>query len=89
MTTLGNDPDSRKTTFTEQKNIIFKGKARVTNGQFNFSFVVPRDINYQLGNGKISYYTENGRSDGNGVFTNILVGGSGDTTADKEGPEIK
>lgn len=89
VTTLGNDPGSQPVAFQLQKNTLFKGKATVKEGAFSFRFVVPKDINYQFGNGRISYYTEDGKVDGNGVFTNIIVGGSGDSTRDREGPQIK
>jgi hypothetical protein len=87
--TLVNDAGSLPASFQVQKNILFKGRAKVNNGLFTLSFVVPKDINYQFGNGKISYYTENGVLDGNGAFTNIIVGGSGDSTSDREGPAVK
>ena len=35
------------------KNIIYKGKASVTNGDFEFSFIVPRDIAFDFGVGTI------------------------------------
>ncbi|AXY76108.1 hypothetical protein D3H65_19890 [Paraflavitalea soli] len=89
INTLGNDPGSQPVAFQLQKNTLFKGKAKVNNGQFTVRFVVPKDINYQFGNGKISYYTDNGKVDGNGAFTNIIVGGSGDSTSDREGPQIR
>ena len=87
--TKANDAGSLPADFTTQKNILFKGKARVVNGLFNFSFVVPKDINYQFGNGRISYYADNGQTDGNGVFTNVIIGGTGGTSADNDGPDIK
>ena len=87
--TLGNDPGSQPVAFLTQQNMLFKGKARVTNGQFSFSFVVPRDINYQFGNGKMSFYAENGQTDANGAFREFIVGGSGTGTGDKEGPHLR
>ncbi|MEO8405452.1 MAG: type IX secretion system sortase PorU [Chitinophagaceae bacterium] len=90
VTTLGNDPTSSPATFTTRTNILFKGKASVTNGHFSFSFKVPKDINYQYGNGKLSLYAENGRQDGNGFFTNFIVGGAANNAGnDKEGPAIR
>ena len=90
VNTLGNDATSPPTSFSAQTNILFKGKASVTGGKFSFSFKVPKDINYQFGNGKLSLYAENGISDGNGYFTGFIVGGSGgDIDNDKEGPVIK
>ena len=88
--TLGNDAGSPPTSFTAQTNILFKGKATVAAGKFSFSFKVPKDINYQYGNGKLSLYAENGTNDGNGYFTGFVVGGSSaDINNDKEGPVIK
>lgn len=89
VNTLGNDPGSFVTGFQVQKNMLFKGKAKVTNGVFSFRFVAPADINYQFGKGKLSYYGENGRTDGNGLFTNVVVGGSGTGVNDKDGPAIR
>jgi len=90
ISTLGNDPTSPPTSFSTQSNILFKGKASVTGGKFSFSFKVPRDINYQYGNGKLSLYAENGANDGNGYYSGFMVGGSGnDVDNDKEGPVIK
>jgi hypothetical protein len=89
VTTLGNDPTSMVVPFQVQKSILFKGKASVTNGHFTFSFIVPKDISYQYGNGKISYYADNSNKDGNGFLSNIIVGGSGNGVADVRGPDIK
>ena len=90
VNTLANDPTSSPTTFSTQTNTLFKGKVSVTNGRFSFSFKVPKDINYQYGNGKLSLYAENGTQDGNGFFTNLVIGGAGNTIdGDNEGPRIK
>ena len=90
ITTLGNDPTSQQTAFIAQNNLLFKGKASVTSGRFSFSFKVPKDINYQYGNGKIGFYAEDGSSDGNGSFTNLVIGGTSNAVdGDNEGPVIK
>lgn len=39
--------------------IIFRGQASVKNGQFEFDFVVPKDIGIPVGFGKVSFYTNN------------------------------
>lgn len=89
-TTLGNAPSSLVTTFNQQKNILYKGKATVENGNFSFSFIVPKDINYQFGNGRLSLYAENGTIDANGISTNFIIGGTSNTGfTDTEGPTIK
>lgn len=86
--TLNND-GSGTFSFQERDRRLFKGKASVVNGEFEFSFVVPKDISYSFGNGKISYYTENGLVDGNGFNNEIIVGGSNPNVEDdKTGPEM-
>ncbi|MEO7983738.1 MAG: type IX secretion system sortase PorU, partial [Bacteroidota bacterium] len=90
VNTLANDPGSSVTPFQTQTNILFKGKASVTNGKFLFSFKVPKDINFRFGNGKLSLYAEDGSKDANGYFTNFIVGGAGTNPGtDNTGPEIK
>ncbi|HEU5166140.1 MAG TPA: type IX secretion system sortase PorU [Chitinophagaceae bacterium] len=89
ITTKANDPGSQQTSFQQQSNILFKGKATVANGRFSFSFKVPKDINYQYGQGKISYYAEDGTRDGSDFFNGFIIGGSATTVDDdKSGPVI-
>ncbi len=45
--------------FTLRNNILFSGKTMASNGRFSFTFIVPNDIDYAFGNGKISYYARN------------------------------
>lgn len=73
--TLGNDSGSPVYTFETQTNKVYTGKASVTNGMFEFSFIVPKDINYSVDYGKISYYAENGTTDAFGYDTSFLLGG--------------
>ena len=88
LLTLKNDDASFKKKFAIQKNVLYKGKATVTNGEFTFEFVVPKDISYKFGQGKISYYTENEEIDGNGFFTGFVIGGTGESQIeDNEGPQ--
>lgn len=88
--TLANDPGSSPANILMQNNIVFKGKAKVTNGEFSYTFVVPKDINYQFGTGKISYYAENGTTDGNGAENTIVIGGASlNPLADNTGPQVK
>lgn len=87
--TLGTD-GTTPMTFGLRRNIIYKGKAVVKDGHFSFSFIVPRDIIYQYGLGKISYYATNGDADASGSFDNLIVGGfSKNAITDNEGPEIR
>lgn len=87
--TLRNDEDSDVDDFDMWQNIIFKGEASVTNGEFAFSFIVPKDINYNYGIGRISYYAENGTQDANGYTQELIIGGiSEDFTGDDDGPQV-
>ncbi len=89
--TLGNDAHSQPNVFYTQNNIIYKGKYSVINGEFSFSFVVPKDISYNFGLGKISYYARDTINyvDANG-FEEITIGGIDENaTPDFAGPEIE
>jgi len=88
--TLGqNPPLSMPMPFVMQNNVLYRGKSSVTNGDFTFSFVVPKDIAYEYGYGKISYYFSNPTTDGNGFYNKINIGGTGDSAAtDNKGPDI-
>jgi hypothetical protein len=86
--TLGNNGET-PFKYKVMENIIYKGTASVTNGAFTFSFVVPKDISYSPGQGKIVYYADNGDTDAQGAFNDFIIGGLSDRAiADKKGPEI-
>lgn len=89
--TLGNDQGSRPTrSFSLYRNIIFRGAASVTNGNFSFSFIVPKDINYEFGSGKISLYAaEKTGKDAAGFNKDIVIGGSsGNNIVDDTPPVV-
>lgn len=90
--TLGQDA-SPVFDFDLQDALLFRGKATVLNGEFSFSFVVPKDINYSFGNGKISLYASgdlNGELvDAAGYNEDFVVGGTAEDYAiDVEGPQL-
>lgn len=87
--TLANDEGSNKTTFELRRNVLFKGQASVINGSFEFSFIVPKDINYQYGIGRISYYANNPEMDFNGYTEALYIGGINDQALnDQQPPQI-
>jgi len=89
LKTLGQDETSSVRPFIVQKNIIFKGSATVSNGQFAIEFIVPKDINYVYGIGKISYYAENGTPlDAAGADKNIVIGGNANLIQDDKPPVV-
>jgi len=76
-------------TFQTRERRIFKGKATVSNGDFTFTFVVPKDISYSYGSGKISYYAENQLTDANGYSEDLVIGGSNpNLVQDEQGPQM-
>ena len=89
--TLGQDNDSPVIDFFKQENVLFKGKASVINGVFEFDFIVPKDIDYTYGKGKASFYTWNKNNiDGGGYSSGFIIGGI-DTNGlnDQLGPDIE
>jgi len=94
LKTFANDfegkEDLRKE-FYLQKNILFKGTARVENGKFSISFILPKDINYKYGRGKISYYAiSDNLAQAAGFNNNISIGGTANNIiSDNEGPQIQ
>ena len=89
VNTLGNDPASPVTQFSTQTNVLYKGISTVKNGLFNFSFIVPKDISYQTGRGRLSLYADDGTNDANGMSTSFFIGGAGTiVSTDTSGPVI-
>jgi hypothetical protein len=75
--------------FNLQKNILYHGKTQVTNGDFSFTFIVPKDISFAIGPGKISYYATNGLIDAAGYTKNVKVGGGAkNPVIDNDGPQL-
>lgn len=90
LETLAQDPDSYKVKFKVQRNILFKGSAQVSKGRFKINFVVPKDINYTFGRGKISYYAENGTPlDAAGGDDRIIIGGNAGLIKDDVPPTVQ
>jgi hypothetical protein len=80
-----------KLDFTTLGEVLFKGQASVENGQFEFDFIVPRDIGIPVGNGKVSFYaqTTSPLSDQAGANFDIKIGGINENAPeDNIGPVI-
>ena len=91
-TTYNNDGNSPPINFNVLGETIFRGNASVTNGQFEFSFVVPRDIRVPLANGRISFYSKKNQllQNETGYDSNIKIGGINENaTADNISPRVK
>jgi hypothetical protein len=89
INTLGNDGGT-VFSFWLQKSLIYKGTARVINGDFSFTFIVPKDIALRYDKSRFSYYATNGTNDAAGNDENTVIGGFEDgTITDKTGPVVR
>ncbi|WP_242204936.1 type IX secretion system sortase PorU [Aestuariivivens insulae] len=81
-----------KLDFTALGATIFRGQSSIQNGQFEFDFVVPRDVGIPVGYGKLSFYAKNETSteDQTGASINeVKIGGLNENAEeDNIGPVI-
>ena len=81
--TLANDNEGTEVTFTQQKNILYKGRCEVVDGRFEYRFIVPRDVAYNYDYGKLSHYARSNSipDDASGNYQKILFGGFNEDAA--------
>ena len=96
ITTRDNDEtiEDNKTriTYNDYPNTLFSGQTDVVDGKFSYSFMVPKDIRYNYGNGRIVYYAHDSetREEAVGHYENFVVGGSSSLMEqDTVGPELQ
>lgn len=91
VTTLNNDGGNAPYEYTVFRNVIHQGEVSVVNGVFDFAFVVPRDIDYAWGAGRVSCYAldlETGE-DAHGSSEAWLIGGvNADFELDVTPPQV-
>jgi hypothetical protein len=78
--------------YLERDSQLFNGKASIQNGLFKIEFVVPKNINYQFGAGKMSMYAfEDGNlQDAFGAKIDFVLGGtSSNPINDNIAPDIR
>jgi hypothetical protein len=95
ITTRDNDESTEslkvKITYNDYPNTLFSGQTNVIDGLFEFTFMVPKDIRYNYGNGRIVYYAYDteAKEEGIGHFEDFVIGGSSSVIAkDTIGPEL-
>ena len=83
--------ESAPLNYTQWSNVLFNGKASVTNGNFQINFVMPSNINLQVDKGKLSLYANtNDGKEAIGSSSNFFIGGIEPSPAiDNTPPEIK
>ncbi|GAA4311995.1 type IX secretion system sortase PorU [Nibribacter koreensis] len=87
ISTLGDQDPVRKVTIRD--NLLYDGIASVQNGLFQITFVVPKDINYQIGQGKVHLYALSSTTDGNGASFVPVGGADAQVAADNSIPQIQ
>ena len=79
----GGDP--RVVAYNDYPNTIFSGATDVKDGLFNYTFMVPKDIRYNFGSGRIVYYAVTADSletaEAVGHVEQWIIGGTGSTVA--------
>ncbi|NDP22301.1 MAG: type IX secretion system sortase PorU [Paludibacter sp.] len=91
ITSLNNHNDGT-ITFSDRPNTLFSGDVAVTGGAFNVLFMIPKDIRYNFGSGRINYYAQDDINDyeAQGYFENFIIGGTNKTAlSDTEGPNVE
>ena len=76
--------------FTDRKNTLYHGTNKVENGEFTFTFAVPKDINYADGTGLINIYAYDAtlKASAHGACDRFTVNGSNIAENDSIGPSI-
>jgi len=85
--TLGNEGEVKS--YSEFRNKLFDGTVNITGGQFVCEFVMPKDIDYRTGLGRVSFYalSEDSLSDASAQL-DVLVGGSVTPVEDVTPPKV-
>ncbi|SHF97051.1 type IX secretion system sortase PorU [Dysgonomonas macrotermitis] len=76
--------------YVDYTNTLFSGKIQITNGEFEFNFVAPKDILYADDKGKMSFfaYETSGDRKAQGSFYNYTVGGTNTNMPEEENPPV-
>lgn len=85
------EENKTKLLFNDYPNTLFAGKADVKGGVFEFSFIVPKDIRYNYGAGRIVCYAYDvdTREEAVGHFEDFVIGGSSSLIQkDSLGPDM-
>ena len=87
--TLANAGTSKITAVAMQENILFKGKATVTKGNFTVDFLLPKEVSLQK-NLKIQMTAYNELDDAMGVYDSLIAMDAGGVLMnDNKGPDVK
>lgn len=84
------DSKKRVINYNDYPNRLFKGEASVVNGEWEFTFMLPKDIHYNYGYGRMVFYAmDRNLGEALGHKEDFTIGGSADyEILDHEGPQI-
>ena len=76
--------------FYDRQKVLYNGSDSVRNGEFSFTFAVPRDLNYADGSGLINVYAVNSDHSltAHGYEDSFHINGSEQVSNDSIGPSI-
>ena len=97
ITTRDNDnktDEAKVLQYNDYPSTLFAGSTEVKDGLFNYTFMVPKDIRYNYGNGRIVYYAHTTDDmemiEAVGHFEDFIIGGTGSIlVADTMGPQMQ
>ena len=88
-TTLGQDGNAPMT-YKVSNRVLYSGQVSVTNGMFKCDFILPKDIDYTCGPGKINLYAQqNSIIDAGGFLLSTIGGTTKNLLSDNTPPVIK
>lgn len=73
--TLGNQLWSPIVEVGVQDSVLIEQEEVVENGNFDFTFTLPQNLDEEYGNLKLSFYADNGATDASGYFNDLILGG--------------
>jgi len=76
--------------YKDRTKTLYHGSDSVRNGQFKFTFAVPKDISYTEGSGLMTLYAVNGskNAEAHGLCDSFILNGSSSEANDSIGPSI-
>jgi len=76
--------------YQDRTKTLYHGSDSVRNGQFSFTFAVPKDISYTEGSGLMTLYAVNSNktSEAHGLCDRFILNGSSTQVSDSIGPSI-
>lgn len=84
--------NSKPFVYTYRTNPLYVGEVPIVDGKFKLEFIVPKDIKYNFGEGRIVIYAKDEQQgfEANGYSSNIIIGGDAkDMVIETDEPELK